>query len=124
MTLERKNAPKTFIPIFMIWIFLCNLVAIILAIIWYIQFPQSFTFDALISMIIIIAINILSIILLNPLFGMDPITPFLRSALIWYIVISIIYIILGAYIALIPGTVQLLADLWFHWKRNKLIGKN
>ena len=124
MTLERKNAPKTFIPIFMIWIFLCNLVAIILAIIWYIQFPQSFTFDALISMIIIIAINVLSIILLNPLFGMDPITTFLRSALIWYIVISIIYVILGAYIALIPGTVQLLADLWFHWKRNKLIGKN
>ena len=124
MTLERKNAPKTFIPIFMIWIFLCNLLAIILAIIWYIQFPQSFTFDALISMIIIIAINILSIILLNPLFGMDPITTFLRSALIWYIVISIIYVILGAYFALIPGTLQLLADLWFHWKRNKLIGKN
>ena len=124
MTLERKNAPKTFIPIFMIWILLCNLGAIILAIIWYIQFPQSFTFDATISMIIIIAINILSIILLNPLFGMDPITPFLRSALIWYIVISIIYVILGAYIALIPGTLQLFADLWFHWKRNKLIGKN
>jgi hypothetical protein len=56
------------------------------------------------------------------LIGKDPITPFLKSALIWYIVISGIYIILGAYFALIPGTVQLLGDLWFHWKRNKLIG--
>ncbi|MFX0004838.1 MAG: hypothetical protein ACFFAA_13655 [Promethearchaeota archaeon] len=122
MTLERKDAPKSFIPIFMIWIFLCNIVAIILAIIWYIQFPQSFTFDAMVSMYIIIAINVLSIILLYPLFGKDPITPFLRSAFIWYIVIAIIYLILGAYIALIPGTFQLLGDLWFHWKRKKLIG--
>ncbi len=121
MTLERKDAPKSFIPIFMIWIFLCNLLAIILAIIWNIQFPQSFYFDATVSMFIIIAINVLSIILLYPLPRMDPITPFLKGALIWYIVISIIYIILGAYIALIPGTVQLLGDLWFHWKRNKLI---
>jgi len=123
MTLERKDAPKSFIPTFMIWIFLCNIVAIILAIIWYIQFPQSFTFDAMVSMYIIIAINILSIILLYPMLGMDPITPFLKGALIWYIVISIIYIILGAYFALIPGTIQLLGDLWFHWKRNKLIGE-
>jgi hypothetical protein len=122
MTLERKDAPKSFIPIFMIWIFLCNLVAIILAIIWNFQFPQSFTFDALVSMFIIIAINVLSIILLYPMIGMDPIRPFLKGALIWYIVISIIYVILGAYFALIPGTVQLLGDLWFHWKRNKLIG--
>ncbi|NHJ25814.1 MAG: hypothetical protein EAX89_14630 [Candidatus Lokiarchaeota archaeon] len=122
MTLERKDAPKTFIPIFMIWIFLCNLAAIILAIIWNIQFPESFYFNAMVSMYIIIGINILSIILLYPLLRMDPITPFLKGALIWYIVISIIYVILGAYIALIPGTVQLLGDLWFHWKRNKLIG--
>ncbi|MHA2127632.1 MAG: hypothetical protein ACW99E_20215 [Promethearchaeota archaeon] len=122
MTLERKDVPKTFIPIFMIWIFLCNLVAIILSIIWNIQFPQSFYFDATVSMYIIIAINILSIILLYPLPHMDPITPFLKGALIWYAVISIIYIILGANIALIPGTVQLLGDLWFHWKRNKLLG--
>jgi hypothetical protein len=122
MTLERKDAPKSFIPLFMIWVFLCNLVAIILAIIWNIQFPQSFTFDAMVSMFIIIAINVLSIILLYPMLGMDPIRPFLKGALIWYIVISIIYVILGAYFALIPGTVQLLGDLWFHWKRNKLIG--
>jgi hypothetical protein len=122
MTLERKDVPKTFIPVFMIWIFLCNILAIILAIVWYIQFPQSFYFDALVSMYIIIAINILSIILLYPLPKRDPITPFLKSALIWYAVVSIVYIILGAYIALIPGTIQLLGDLWFHWKRNKLIG--
>ena len=122
MTLERKDVPKTFIPLFMIWIFLCNIVAIILAIVWYVQFPESFYFDALVSMIIIIAINVLSIILLYPLFNKDPITPFLRSALIWYAAVSIVYIILGAYIALIPGIIQLLGDLWFHWKRNKLIG--
>ncbi len=122
MTLERKDVPKTFIPLFMIWIFLCNIVAIILAIVWYVQFPESFYFDALVSMIIIIAINVLSIILLYPLFNKDPITPFLRSALIWYAAVSILYIILGAYIALIPGIIQLLGDLWFHWKRNKLIG--
>jgi hypothetical protein len=122
MTLERKDAPKTFIPIFMIWIAICNIVAIILAIIWNILFPESFWFDATVSMYIIIAINILSIILLYPLPSRDPITPFLRSALIWFIVISIVYVILGAYFALIPGTIQLLGDLWFHWKRNKLIG--
>ena len=122
MTLERKDAPKTFIPIFMIWIFLCNLLAIILAILWNIQFPESFTFDPMVSMYIIIAINALSIILLYPMLGMDPITPFLKGALIWFAVVSIIYVILGAYIALIPGTIQLLGDLWFHWKRNKLIG--
>jgi len=122
MSLERKDAPKSFIPIFMVWIFLCNIMAIILVIIWNIKFPESFTFDATISMYIIIAINILSIILLYPMFGMDPITPFLKGALIWYAVISIIYLILGAYIVLIPGTIQLLGDLWFHWKRNKLIG--
>ena len=122
MTLERKDAPKSFIPIFMIWIFLCNIMAIILAIIWNIKFPESFRFDATVSMYIIIAINVLSIILLYPLLGMDPITPFLKGAIIWFIVISIIYVILGAYIALIPGTIQLLGDLWFHWKRNKLIG--
>jgi hypothetical protein len=121
MTLERKDVPKTFIPVFMLWIFLCNVVAIILAIIWTIQFPESFTFDALVSMYIVIGINVLSMILLYPLFGMDPITPFLKGALIWYAVVSIIYLILGAYIALIPGTIQLLGDLWFHWKRKKLI---
>jgi len=123
MTLERKDAPKSFIPIFMTWIFLCNLVAIILAIIWYIQFPQSFTFNAMVSMIIIIAINVLSVILLYPLPKMDPITPFLKGAIIWFVVITIVYVILGAYVALIPGTIQLLGDLWFHWKRNKLIGE-
>lgn len=122
MTLERKDAPKTFIPIFMIWIAICNILAIILAIIWNMLFPKSFTFDATVSMYIIIAINVLSIILLYPLPGKDPITPFLKSALIWFIVISIVYIILGAYFALIPGTIQLLGDLWFHWKLNKLIG--
>lgn len=122
MKLERKDAPRTFIPVFMVWIFLCNILTIILAIIWNIQFPQSFYFDATVSMYIIIAINILSIILLYPLFRKDPLTPFLRSALIWYIVVSTIYVILGAYVALIPGTIQLLGDLWFHWKLKKLIG--
>jgi hypothetical protein len=121
MTLERKDAPKSFIPIFMVWIFLCNIVAIILAIIWNFQFPQSFYFNSLVSMFIIIAINILSIILLYPLLKKDPLTPFLKSALIWFIVVSGTYIILGAFIILIPGTVQLLGDLWFDWKLKKLI---
>jgi hypothetical protein len=120
MTLEKKDAPKLFIPIFMIWIALCNILAIVLAIIWNILFPQSFYFDATVSMYIIIAINIISIILLYPLPKRDPIKPFLMSAIIWFVVISIIYIVLGAFIALIPGTIQLLGDLWFHWKLNKL----
>ncbi|MFX0024465.1 MAG: hypothetical protein ACFE9S_19260 [Candidatus Hermodarchaeota archaeon] len=72
-------------------------------------------------MIVIVGINVLSIILLFPLFKKDPITRFLKSTIIWFIAISVIYIILGAYIALIPGTVQLLGDLWYHWKLNKLI---
>jgi hypothetical protein len=55
------------------------------------------------------------------MFGMDPIRTFLRGALIWFAVISILYIVLGAFIFLVPGTFQLLGDLWFHWKRKKLI---
>ncbi|MGV9174130.1 MAG: hypothetical protein ACOC44_18675 [Promethearchaeia archaeon] len=121
MTLERKDAPKSFIPIFMVWIFLCNVAAIILAIIWWLEFPESFRFDAMISMVIVIAINVVSIFLLYPMLNMDPITPFLKGAFIWYAVVSIIYIILAAYIALVPGTIQMLGDLWFHWKRKKLI---
>ena len=121
MTLERKDAPKSYIPIFITWIFLCNVAAIILAIIWAIKFPESFFFDATVSMIIVIAINVASIIYLKPMFSMDPITSFLKGAIIWYAVVAIIYIILGAFIALVPGTIQLLGDLWFHWKRNKLI---
>ena len=121
MSLERKDAPKSFIPTFIIWIFTCNILAIILAVVWYFLFPESFFFNALISMIIIIGINVVSIILLYPMFGMDPITTFLRGALIWFIVTTIVYIILGAFIILIPGTLQLLGDLWFHWKRDKLI---
>jgi len=122
MTLAKKDAPKSFIPIFMIWIALCNIAAIILSIIWYISFPESFWFDATISMVIIIAINVLSIILLYPVPIRDPIRPFLKSAIIWFVVISIIYIVLGAFFALIPGTIQLLGDLWFHWKLSKLMG--
>ncbi|MBD3214989.1 MAG: hypothetical protein GF311_20425 [Candidatus Lokiarchaeota archaeon] len=122
MTLNRKDAPKSFIPTFIVWIFLCNVIAIILAVVWWLQFPDTFLFDATISMIIIIGINVLSIILLYPMFGMDPIRPFLKGALIWYVVISVIYIILWAWIFLIPGTLQLTGDLWFHWKRKKLIG--
>lgn len=123
MTLNRKDAPKSFIPTFIVWIFLCNVIAIILAVVWWLQFPDTFLFDATISMVIIIGINVLSIILLYPMFGMDPIRPFLKGALIWYVVISVIYIILWAWIFLIPGTVQLMGDLWFHWKRKKLIGE-
>jgi len=121
MTLERKDAPKSFIPIFIIWVFLCNISAIILAIVWWLEFPATFFFNALVSMIIIIGINILSIILLYPMFGMDPIRPFLRGALIWFAVILVIYIVLGAFIFLIPLTIQLLGDLWFNWKRKRLI---
>ena len=120
MTLAKKDAPKSFIPTFMIWIALCNILAIILAVLWYIYFPETFFFDAMISMIIIIAINVFSIILLYPVPIRDPIKPFLKSAIIWFVVISIIYVVLGAFIALIPGTIQLLGDLWFHWKLNKL----
>jgi len=123
MTLAKKDAPKSFIPTFMVWIALCNVTAIVLAILWYIYFPGTFFFDAMISMIIVIAINVLSIILLYPVPIRDPIKPFLKSAIIWFVVISIIYIVLGAFIALIPGTFQLLGDLWFHWKLNKLTGK-
>ncbi|MBD3254977.1 MAG: hypothetical protein GF383_07780 [Candidatus Lokiarchaeota archaeon] len=121
MTLQRKEAPKYFIPTFMIWIFLCNVTAIILAIVWAIQFPESFWFNSTVSMFIIIGINVLSIILLYPLLNMDPLTPFLKGALIWYVIISIVYIVLAAYFALIPGTIQLLGDLWYHWKRKKLV---
>lgn len=121
MTLERKDAPKSFIPTFIIWIFLCNVSAIILAIIWWLIFPGTFLFDETVSMIIIIGINVFSIILLYPMFGMDPIRTFLRGALIWYAVISIVYMVLFAWVFLIPGTIQLMGDLWFHWKRKKLI---
>jgi len=116
MSVPRNKAPKWFIPTFMVWIVICNIMAIILAIL----VPATLTLDATISMIIVILINIVSIIFLYPLLKQDPLTPFIRGAFIWFAVVTIIYIILGAWVILIPGTIQLLADLWYNWKFNKL----
>lgn len=57
MTLAKKDGPKSLIPTFFIWIALCNIAAIVLVVLWYIYFPESFWFIATISMIIIIVIN-------------------------------------------------------------------
>jgi hypothetical protein len=115
---ERNKFPSYVIPLFMIWVAVCNVISIILGSIWLNDNSLGFG--------IVIGINALSIILLYPLFNMDPIKPFLIPALIWYAVVTVVYIILALTLTnliwwfLIPGNFQLGADIWFHWKLSQI----
>lgn len=70
---------------------------------------------------IILGINILSIILLYPLFKMDPIIPFFIPALVWYVLVTATYVVFGMYILLIFGGLQLGADIWFEFMYRNLL---
>ncbi len=116
MNTLKKDLPKYMLPIFMVWIVICNVSAIVIAIIQYSQNIESFGGMPGLLLGIVIGINVLSILLLLPLFKMETIKPFLVSALIWFFVVNMVYLLTGLYWLLIPGFVQLCADLWFHWE--------
>ena len=120
MSLSREKLPKSMIPIFMIWIVLCNIGAIIFGTVWYLVEPSAFGSLPFLYLGIAIGINVASLLFLIPLFKMDPIKPFFVPALIWFVVVSIIYIILGLYYFLIFSVIQLLADIWFHWMLKRI----
>jgi hypothetical protein len=113
MDLKRESLPKYVIPLFTIWVFLCNVGVVITTIILYENYINIFRFLPGLILGIVIGINVLSIILLYPMFTMDPITRFLIPALIWFGVVAIAYIVFGLYWLLILSVIQLLADLWF-----------
>ena len=120
MSPARVSLPKSMIPIFVIWILICNVGAIVLSILLYYISPAMLGSNVAVNCGVIIGINVLSMLLLLPLYKLDPVKPFLIPALIWYIIVSLVYGLLGLWIFLIPGTIQLVADLWFHWKLNKI----
>ena len=124
MELKRDALPPYFLPLFSIWVALCNIGVIVLSVIYYIkniEFSGLIYLSAGIDLGIILGINILSLILLLPLIKMDPITPFFIPAVIWFILITITYALFGMYILLIFGGVQLLADIWFEVMYRKLL---
>ncbi len=124
MELKREALPAYFIPLFSIWVALCNIGVIVLSIIFYImniEFSGLLELSAGVDLGIILGINVLSLILLFPLIKMDPISPFFIPALIWFILVTATYILFGMYILLIFGGVQLLADIWFEVMYRKLL---
>lgn len=124
MELKREALPPYFIPLFSIWVALCNIGVIVLSIIFYVlnkEFSGLIELSAGVDLGIILGINVLSLLLLLPLIKMDPISPFFIPALIWFILITATYILFGMYILLIFGGVQLLADIWFEVMYRKLL---
>ncbi len=124
MELKRKMLPSYFLPVFMIWVALTNIGVIITAIALFSSNIAIFGSNPGLILGIVITINVASIILLYPLFNMDPIKPFLIPALIWFAVVAIIYIIMGMYWLLIFSFIQLGADLWFEWMSRRIIKKS
>lgn len=119
MSLPRKSLPPYMIPVFLIWVALCNVGVIVTSIVLYRNNITLFGSRPGLNLGIVLAINIVSILMLYPLLNMDPIKPFLIPALIWFVVVSVVYVILGLYWVLIFGTVQLAADLWFEFMLRK-----
>jgi hypothetical protein len=113
MELKRESLPKYVIPLFIIWVFLSNVGVIVASIVFYTNYTAMFRFLPGLVLGLVIGINVLSIILLYPMFTMDPIKPFLIPALIWFAVVAIAYIVFGLYWLLAFSVIQLLADLWF-----------
>ncbi|MBN2156479.1 MAG: hypothetical protein JW776_10585 [Candidatus Lokiarchaeota archaeon] len=123
MDLKRESFPKYVIPLFMLWVFLCNVGTIGISIYLYITNVAIFRFRPGLLLGIVIGINLVSIILLYPLFNMDPIKPFLIPALIWFVVVAAVYIIFGLYWLLIFSILQMFADLWFELMYRKALKK-
>lgn len=124
MELKRNALPSYFLPVFSIWVALCNIGVIILSVVYFIlniEFVGLIELSPTIDLGIIIGINVLSILLLLPLIKMDPIVPFFIPALIWFILITATYLLFGMYILLIFGVVQLGADIWFEIMYRKLL---
>lgn len=115
MKIPRESLPKYAIPLFSIWVAVCNLTIIVISSIWYASKPGNLGNNPGLIFGVVLSINILSLMLLYPMFSLDSIPVFLIPALIWYLIVSTIYLFLGLYLFLIPGTIQLAADIWFHF---------
>ena len=124
MDLKREAVPSYFLPVFSIWVVVCNIGAIVLSTIFFImdiEFVGLIELSAIVDFGIILGINILSILLLLPLLKMDPIVPFFIPAIIWFVLVTTVYILFGMYILLIFGGFQLGADIWFEIMYRKLL---
>ena len=97
----------------MVWVALCNIAAIIIGFLWVDSYSSDLPTSSGLTVGLIIAINVTSLVMLLPLIKMDPIKPFLVPALIWFAMLVIVYSFIGMYILLILAVVQLAADLWF-----------
>lgn len=116
MQVPRSKFPKKKIMIFVGWVAFCNILAIIIALLWFFRYPDQFGSSSGLKLGITIALNVVSMLLLYPMFTMDPLKEFLIPALIWFVVINTFYVLIGLYVLLFPGIIQLAADLWFHWQ--------
>ena len=115
MEINREKLPRYLIPTFIGWVVVSNLAAILIAVILYLTKIELYGKNPGFILGVVITINVVSIFMLAPLFWMEDVKPFLWPAVGWFIVVSVIYIVLGLYWLLIPAGFQFGADLWFHW---------
>ncbi len=127
--LKKESIPKFLIPVFTIWIVICNIGAIATAVVFYfmgIEFEAIIPildFSPVVDLIIIISINFVSLLLLIPLFIGDTVFRFFIPALIWFILVAVVYILFGMYWILIFGGIQMMGDLWYESKYREALKK-
>ena len=119
MSIPREKLPKYAIPLFNIWVALCNLVVIAISIFWLENNPERLGNRPGLSFGIILGINLSSLLLLIPMFTLKKIPRFLIPAIFWFVMVSIVNSILGLYLFLIFGVIQLTADIWFDFLLKK-----
>jgi hypothetical protein len=125
--LKKKSLPKHVIPLFTIWIALCNIGAIAFGLVSYFisyEFVSLFTalnFTPLVDLLIIVGINVASLLLLIPLFTSDDVFRFFIPAFGWFILVSAAYFLFGMYWLLAFGGIQMLGDLWYELVVRKVI---
>lgn len=101
------------VPLFIAWVAACNVAAILMGVLLHLP---------LLELVVVLGINILSIIMLKPLFGSRPIKPFIPAAAIWFVATAVVYVLFGLYFFLIPATIQALGDVWFNWELKRRVG--
>ncbi|WP_371804892.1 hypothetical protein [Candidatus Lokiarchaeum ossiferum] len=124
MPVSKEKFPKYAILLFNSWVTLCNLTLITISSIWLASNPSKLGTNPELAFGITIGINILSILMLIPMFKLDKIPRFIIGAFIWYVIVSTIYLIFGLYLFAIIGTIQLAADIWFDFLLKKLDSNN
>ena len=119
MSIPRENLPKYVIPLFIIWVVLCNIVIIIISSIWLVSNPDRLGNRPGLIYGIVLGINLSSLLLLIPMFTLKKIPRFLIPAIAWFIVVAVVNAILGLNLFLIFGIIQLAADIWFDFMLRK-----